>query len=78
MAVQPLTPEEKRWVRRLRAVFRDMPARLLLVEGGDAVFIVDRAAAMAVDDLSDGKALRAGVVLADVNEATLKITGVSG
>jgi len=55
-----------------------MPARLLLVEGGDAVFIVDRAAAMAVDDLSDGKALRAGVVLADVNEATLKITGVSG
>jgi len=33
---------------------------------------------MAVDDLSYGKALRAGVVLADVNEATLKITGVSG
>lgn len=33
---------------------------------------------MALDDLSDGKARRSGIVLADVNEATLKITGVSG
>jgi hypothetical protein len=78
LAIQPLTPEEQRWIKRLRAVFRDMPARLRLVESADAVFLVDKAAALAMDDISDDKARRAGIILAEVPEATLKVTGVSG
>ena len=73
---KPLSTEEVRWLRRLRRVFRDMPARLKLVEAADSLYLVDRAASKS-HELSDGGCSDPAVWLADVDEATMKITGVS-
>jgi len=75
--VKPLTETERRWVRRLGAVLKDMPQRLMLIETGDVIQVVDRAAANGVD-LEDGKAERNGVMLSTVDNSTMKLTGVSG
>lgn len=77
LGVAPLSEHERRWLADLEDVFRRMPRRLLLVESGDALFVVDRNAARSVD-LYDGRARTNGVVLATVLHGTMKVTGVSG
>lgn len=74
--VAPLTMVERAWVRKFASVMADMPTRLLLIESGDSVMVVDRPRSRDVA-LEDGKARRNGVVLADVRAARLKITGVA-
>lgn len=70
--------EEARWVKRLGRVLRDAPKTLELVTIGDAsLTVICAAGARQLDDLSDGKCERAGIVLADVQSA-VRIHGVSG
>jgi hypothetical protein len=75
--IKPLDADEKRWLKRLESVLRDMPERLYLIECGDALMLVDREAARHVD-LYDGLARTNGVVLADVQHGSFKVTGVGG
>jgi len=77
LSVRPLDAQEARWLHRLEKVLLDQPRRLLLVECGDSLLLVDRDAAHKVD-LEDGKAGKAGIVLAEVRHSTFKVTGVSG
>lgn len=75
--VKPLTASERTWVASLEEVLKKQPARLLLIECGDSISVVDRQAAKKVD-LADGAAERNGVLLADVRHSCGKLTGVSG
>ncbi len=75
--VAPLTKEEIAWVRSLERVLRKMPRRLLLIEIGDQIEIVDREAGSRVP-LEDGNAIRNGVMLGSVDHSTGVLTGVSG
>lgn len=77
VGVEPLNADERLWLRRLEDVLRVMPDRLYLLECGDQLFVIDRAASKSVN-LHDNKASEAGVVLAIVRHGTMKITGVSG
>jgi len=76
--VAPLTHEEHLWIRRLERVLRDMPARMLMIEVGGGLEVVDRAAATHEVDLEDGRASRNGVVLATVDHSIGAVCGVSG
>lgn len=78
MIVQPLNTEETRWVHKLDKLMAQMMKRLLLLECADVLMVLDREAALALEDMSDGNAERAGVVLGVVPSATMKITSVSG
>lgn len=78
LAVPPLTTAERRWVESLAAVLRRQPERLMLIEIGDALQVLDRDAARTID-LYDGRARQAGIVLADLGaDGSFKVTGVSG
>jgi hypothetical protein len=61
----PLTDEEKRWIRRCRKLFLEAPARFEFVTTGDANFdIIDGPLADAHDvELADGGAHQSGVIL---------------
>ena len=74
---EPLTPDERRWLRRFERVLKDMPERVKLVESGHFLVLVDRAAA-SQHELHDGKSSGAAVWLADVKHSLFKVTGVSG
>lgn len=73
--VKPLDEAERRWLRRLEAVLKEMPSRLLLVESADNLLLVDRDIARNVV-LGDGGARRSAF-LADVKNGFSKVTGVS-
>ena len=75
--VKKLTPAELKWCQQLNDLMKEMPKRLLLLESGDGLQVVDREASRGID-LEDGKAKQAGVVLFDVSSAVCKITSVSG
>lgn len=75
--VKPLTPDERKWLRRLERVLKDMPERLWLMECADSLLLLDREAAHLVD-IEDGNARRNGVVLADVKHSVMKVTASSG
>ncbi len=76
--VEPLTDEERKWIASLERVLKAQPDRLRLVECGDIIFVVDRAASGFDVELQDGKARENGVWLADVRHSEHKLTGVSG
>lgn len=78
--VAPLTDNERAWVRSLERVFKAMPRRLLMIESGDSITVVDRAAAQGERgvDLEDGRADKNGVALCDVRHGYGVLTGVSG
>lgn len=73
---EPLNEKERRWLRRLERVFKDMPERLLIIEGGGALTLVDREAARDFP-LHDGGAGDPQVFLADVFNGNGKVAGVS-
>lgn len=75
--VEPLTDDERKWIRSLERVLRNMPERLLMIECGDVISVVDRKASREVD-LEDGNAERNGVLLAHVDHSVRVLTGVSG
>lgn len=75
--IRPLDAAERRWLRRLEAVLRDMPERLVIMECADSLSILDRAAARE-SEMADGAAERDGIVLADVRHGFGKVQGVSG
>lgn len=76
MNARPLTPEEERWVRRLRKVLADAPLTVHLLTSGDrCVSVID--AALADGDLHDGAAERRGAVLVNV-PCAVRVHGVSG
>jgi len=75
--IEPLSDAERRWLRRLENMLRDMPPRLVLIECADSLMLVDRAAARE-SELADGAARRDGIVLADVRYGFGKVQGVSG
>lgn len=81
LQVTPLSVDELAWVKRLDALLGKMPARLKLIEVDDRLKLVDRdAATAALDAAMNGSfgALRdAGVVLADIGNGTLKISGMT-
>ncbi len=58
--VLPLTDAERKWIAKLESVLKAQPERLLLVESGDSIMVVDREAAAHVD-LWDGRAEKNGV-----------------
>ena len=74
---EPLNKQELQWLRRFERVLKDMPARLWLVESGDALTLVDRPAARRFP-LHDGHSANPRVWLANVKHGTMKVTGVSG
>lgn len=81
LQVPPLSAEELAWAKKLDALLGKMPARLKLIEVDDSLQLVDTAAAeSALTTSRNGAfgALRdAGVVLADIGNGLLKISGMS-
>jgi hypothetical protein len=75
--VAPLSREEKLWIKSLERVFKKMPARLMLIEIGDVIQVVDREASRHVS-LEDGKATAAGIMLCGVDYSAMVLNGVSG
>jgi hypothetical protein len=80
MMARQMTDEEKRWVRRLRRVLKDAPRTLELATIGDAelqIWCAEAARNASTDDLCDGGAETADVLLARVSSA-VRVHGVSG
>jgi hypothetical protein len=77
LSVPALNAEERKWIEKAAKLFAEMPARLKLMEAGDAVYVVDSDGAKR-SECCDGAAKHDGIVLADIHSATLKIFGVSG
>lgn len=78
--VEPLTKEERSWVRRLEQLLQDCPSdRLGLVTCGYRhLHVIDDKFSKEHDvDLEDGNAVRSGVALAEIN-CKLTVHGVSG
>ena len=75
--MSPLTKEEQKWIRKMDRILCEMPARLLMVESGDALFVVDRNEAEKID-IHDGNCRRQGIVLADLPNGTFKVQGTTG
>lgn len=76
LSVPRMTRDEIAWCRKAARLFAEMPPRLKLLEAADSVMVIDGIAGRDVD-LHDGFARENGVVLADLNSALFKITGVS-
>ena len=78
--VVPLSDAERSWIRSLERVLKAMPKRLLLVETGDVIIIVDRATSLGEHgvELYDGAADRNGVALCTVDHSFGVLMGVSG
>lgn len=76
LTVKPLTAAEKRWLGELDDLLERMPERLYLIEAGDGLYAIDRPAA-AQTELHDGKAHKAGIVLASLDHGSFKVTGVA-
>lgn len=74
--IQPLSPEERRWVQRLERILMDCPPRLELVTIGDRgldVITNERG----TEDIHDGGMETRGIRLASVR-SKCPIHGVSG
>lgn len=76
LSVPPLSDVERAWIKKLDLLFKKMPPRLKLLESGDSVKVIDGYASSGAD-LHDGKARDAGIVLADLDHATMRVTGAS-
>lgn len=75
--IKSLTEAERRWIGKMDALLQQMPKRLLMLEHGDNLYVLDRAAARDVE-LHDGNAKKNGVVLAHFENGSFTVTGVSG
>lgn len=69
-----LTDVEKKWVKQMEKALKDMPARLVMIEAADAMFLMDRAVA-SVSEINDGIPEREGKVLHRFKNGTFKIMG---
>lgn len=81
ISASPLNAEELAWAKKLDALFGKMPARLLLIEVDDTLVLVDR---NATSSASKGRCEcvfsdleKYGVVLAEISNALLKVTGMT-
>lgn len=75
--IKPLSAEEQAWIRSLERVLKKMPTRLLMIEIGGSIQVVDRPSAKHHVSLEDGNAQRNGVLLGTVDHSHGVIDGVS-
>lgn len=67
LTVEPLSKDEKAWIRRLERVLSECPDRFdLMISGDPSVTVIDKEGAKD-SDLADGDAARDGVALAKVS-----------
>lgn len=76
LQVPPLTEAERKWVEAAAKLFANMPKRLQLMEGGNAVSVVDADGAKQ-SECGYGAAHSDGIVLAALPSAMFKIFGVA-
>ena len=74
--VAPLDDAERKWIARFARLMAEMPARLSLLEHGNCLSVIDGPRSKGVD-IHDGRAHRAGLVLADVSSAACKVQSCS-
>jgi hypothetical protein len=74
---KPLTTAEKIWLKKAKALFRDVPARLEFMTSGDAKLDVIDGTLASQSELCDGAAHRDGIVLDSIRTFVI-VHGVSG